>query len=206
MCVNAKVSITSFIVAIVSSLVLIFYGNKKYSKENLSTGIFFIYVGFMQLFEYFIWIDLDNKKGLNKFASILAPLFIINQPTVLYLIKSIIFNKNYIFLMIMNIIYFFVMMYQYSIYLNTEKLITGVGEKYLHWKWSKYLSVYCSYGIFFIINILIYFNINYALLVLILGGITYIISHKITNIDYNSVWCLFGANIPIFICIGSYFV
>ena len=75
MCINANASLSTFIFSIIGSIILIFFGNKKYHKENLLTGLLFIYVAFMQIFEYFMWIDLDDKKGYNKIATILAPLF-----------------------------------------------------------------------------------------------------------------------------------
>ena len=41
MCFNYKISLLTFIIGIISSLCLIIYGNKKYYKENIVTGIFF---------------------------------------------------------------------------------------------------------------------------------------------------------------------
>ena len=82
--------------------ILIFYGNKKYYKENIATGLFLIYVGFMQLFEYLIWIDIDNKKSYNKIGTIFGSIFNFSQPTALFVFNTIISNKHNLLLLILN--------------------------------------------------------------------------------------------------------
>jgi hypothetical protein len=168
MCVNAEVSLLSFIIGVISSVCLIYYGNKKFAKENLSIGIFFIYVSVIQLLEYFIWIDLDNKKGLNKIISIIFPVIIFSQPFIFYIIKSHIFNKNILWINLLIIFYIFIGIFKYKSYLENETLITNVKNKYLFWKWNKYNIIYL-YEIIFIISVFIYSNLYYSLLLLILG-------------------------------------
>lgn len=75
MCISSKASIFTFIFSIISSIILIFYGNKKFKDENLISGLLMIYIAFMQIFDYFIWIYLNNEKGYNKIASQLAAFF-----------------------------------------------------------------------------------------------------------------------------------
>jgi Na+/melibiose symporter-like transporter len=128
MCVNAEVSLSSFIIGVISSICLIYYGNKKFQKENLSVGIFFIYVSMIQLLEYFIWIDLDNKKGLNKIISIIFPVIICSQPVVFYIIKSIIFNKSVLWINLLIIYYILEAIFAYKSYLTNETLITKVKK------------------------------------------------------------------------------
>ena len=75
MCFSKKSSLLTFIIGVIGSLLLIFYGNKKYVKENLIAGLFFIFVSFMQFFDYLMWSDIDNKDGINHYSTLLAPLF-----------------------------------------------------------------------------------------------------------------------------------
>ena len=77
MCYSEKSSIHNFFIFIISSLCLLYFGNEKYKKENIIVGFFFIFVSFMQLFDYMFWIDLDNKKGLNHIATLIAPFYLI---------------------------------------------------------------------------------------------------------------------------------
>ena len=204
MCVNAEVSLSSFIIGVISSICLIYYGNKKFQKENLSVGIFFIYISFIQLLEYFIWIDLDNKKGLNKIISIIFPVVISSQPVVFYIIKSIIFNKNVLWLNLLIIYYILESIFAYNSYLTNETLITKVKNKYLFWKWDKYGSY--IYVIIFAFAVFLYTNFNYSLLLFILGSFSLFVSYKISNINYTSTWCLISAYMPIYMLAGSYII
>jgi hypothetical protein len=204
MCVNAEVSLSSFIIGVISSICLIYYGNKKFQKENLSVGIFFIYVSFIQLLEYFIWIDLDNKKGLNKIISIIFPIVISSQPVVFYIIKSIIFNKNVLWINLLIIYYILEAIFAYNSYLINETLITTKKNKYLFWKWDKYGSY--IYIIIFAFAVFLYSNFNYSLLLFILGSFSLFVSYKISNINYTSTWCLISAYMPIYMLAGSYII
>jgi hypothetical protein len=72
MCFNAPTSFLTFIIGIVSSLILINYGNKKFYLENHIFGIFNIFISFIQLMDFCFWIDLNNKMGLNNIKDIIA--------------------------------------------------------------------------------------------------------------------------------------
>lgn len=205
MCVNAEVSLTYFFIGVISSICLIYYGNKKFEKENLSTGIFFIYISFVQLFEYFIWTDIDNKKGINRIITIILPIIVYLQPVIFYIIKSIIFKESFSIVNLLIIIYIIYGIFQYNSYLKNEGLITRVKNKVLHWTWIKYW-IKNIYSILFTIVVFLYFNFYYALLLYILGTFLLIISHKIAIIDYDSIWCLLSAYIPIYILIGSHLI
>ena len=88
MCYTKELSMSSFIFGIITSILLIKYGDEKYKSENKAIGIFFIYISFAQLIEYLIWSDLECKTGSNKFASQVGPLLINLQPVVFYSIFS----------------------------------------------------------------------------------------------------------------------
>ena len=204
MCVNAEVSLSSFIIGVISSICLIYYGNKKFKKENLSVGIFFIYISFIQLLEYFIWIDLDNKKGFNKIISLIFPVIIFIQPIVFYIIKSFIFNKTLLLINLLIIFYILLGILKYKSYLTNKTLITTTKNKYLFWKWDKYGSYF--YLIIFTIAVFLYSNFYYSLLLFILGGFSLFVSFKIFNINYSSLWCLISAYIPIYMLVCSYII
>ena len=52
MCFSEKSSILTFIIGIISSILLIYYGSKKYAKENLIEDLFLFFTSFMQFFDY----------------------------------------------------------------------------------------------------------------------------------------------------------
>ena len=73
MCISKELSLTSFAIGILGSLLLLYKGNKEYQIENKIIAYVFMYVAIMQLFDFGFWIDLDNKKGFNKILTSLGP-------------------------------------------------------------------------------------------------------------------------------------
>ena len=133
------------------------------------------------------------------------PVVVYLQPIIFYIIKSIIFKQNFSIVNVLVVIYIIYGIFEYNSYLKNENLITKVKNKVLHWKWIKY-GIKNMYSILFVIVVFLYFNFYYALLLFILGIFLLIISHKIAIIDYDSIWCLLAAYIPIYMLIGSYLI
>ena len=125
MCFNYKVSLFTFTIGTIFSILLINYGNKKYALENKVAGIFLIFISAIQLMDFLFWIDLKNKMGINKITTILGPILNVCQPTILYLIKYFyykpdVLSMNYFNLpmAILNLIYFiyFIIGISFTIY------------------------------------------------------------------------------------------
>lgn len=205
MCVSSNASLFTFIFSIISSFILIFYGNTKYYKENLVTGIMFIYVSFMQIVDYFIWNDLDNKKNYNKMATISGAFLNYTQPTAIYIIKSIVFKKTNYIINLMNLIYFIYFIYKYHVFLNSNELTTSVSNKHLLWKWSKYFN-FLIYIITLIINIYVFMNFKYYLMIIILVLGCLILSYFKFKEHVGEFWCFIVAYTPLFICLFTYFL
>ena len=94
MCFNYQVSLFTFVIGIIFSILLIYYGNDKYSLENKVIGIFFIFISFCLFMDFLFWIDLTNKMGINRIATIVGPILNIGQPNILYIIKYIFYQPN----------------------------------------------------------------------------------------------------------------
>jgi len=206
MCISAKASIFTFIFSIISSIILIFYGNKKFKKENLIVGLLMIYVAFMQIFEYFMWIDLNNKKGYNKISSQLAALFNFTQPLVIYIISFIInFRKN-IYIFFINLLYFIFFCIYYNKFLNSKEIITHLKNKHLSWNWPKYFNIW-FYMIVLIINLCFVFtNIKYlSILIFIIFG-TLLFSYIKFYKHIGEFWCYIIAYIPLLFCGITYLI
>lgn len=205
MCVNANTSIFSFIFSIVSSIILILYGNKKYYKENIATGLFLIYVGFMQLFEYLMWIDIDNKKKYNRLGTIFGSIFNYSQPTVLFFLNTIISNKHNLLLLILNGIYYIYFLISLNNFFTNEIMQTNVVNNHLLWKWLTYFD-FRFYALIFTINIFTLYTFNYALLFFLIGFITLIVSARFFKENVGEIWCFFASYILIIICCLTYFI
>jgi len=205
MCFNYKVSIITFFIGIIFSLILIQYGNKKYILENKITGIFFIFISFIQFMDFLFWIDIKNKYGINKIVTIFGPILNICQPLILYLIKYYyykpnitIFENNNLPIALLNVMYFIYFIINYIIFLYNEKTITSTKNNHLNWPWINYFNPY-FYLILTAINIFYLFDLYYAFILFI---ITYFFLYISATFFYNNIgelWCFFGAFIPFII-------
>jgi hypothetical protein len=209
MCFNYKVSIFTFLLGVITSILLIFFGNKKYKTENMVFGISFIYISLMQLIDFLFWIDLDNKKGINKITTIIAPLVNVGQPTFFYLIKNIFYKRTNIITsisyLLANVIYFIYLLKNYFKFLNNNILITSVEKKHLKWQWIEYFSD-PFYVTLLALNIFYLSNFKYSLIVFLITYFFLLISYKYFNYHIGEIWCFFGVSIPILILLGSYLI
>lgn len=206
MCYSKNLSLKSFLFGIISSLLLITYGDKNNLLVNKSIGYFYIFVSFMQFFEYLFWLDINCKKGYNKFAAYMAPLFNHFQPIVVLLLNYKYLESSNIvplnILIILNIIYSLYVIIKYKEYIDQPKnlCIQTNDEGHLNWTWKKEFDngYYRYYLIIMIIN---YINFIYDKNILL----SFIISHIILGISYfnfkqniGEFWCLMVTGVPLF--------
>lgn len=207
MCFSSESSLFTFITGIISSLLLIYYGNKKYNKENISFGLFFIFVIFMQLFDYLFWNDLDNKKKINEKITLIAPIFNWTQPLFLFVVKSFLYKTfNLSIFSILNFIYLLnICINYYNFITNEKKFITKVKENHLSWRWKKYLNA-IFYSIISIFNVFYLTNFKYSLFIFILGTLSLILSNYFFNYHAGEIWCFFVVVIPLIMIPISYLI
>jgi hypothetical protein len=203
MCFNYKVSLLTFTIGTLFSILLINYGNKKYAIENKIAGIFFIFISAIQFMDFLFWIDLKNKLGINKITTILGPILNVCQPTILYLIKcyyltpDIMTMQNYNFpVAVLNLLYFIFFIKNYSKFLTNEKLVTGTENGHLKWPWIKYFNS-LFYLILLAINIFYLFNFKFALVFFLITYFFLFISVKYFYYNAGELWCFFGSFIPL---------
>ena len=206
MCISKNVSIITLTIGIISSILLYYFGNKKYNKENKIYSFFLFYVILMQLFDYIFWIDQDNKKNLNSIFSYIAPIFNYSQPTILYILKLYVNNieiKTYYdkFILLLNIFYVIISIFCYKNYINDKPVLTVKKGPHLNWKWTEHISVF--YFLLFIINIFYKSVINYSIMAAFIVFFGLYISFKYTNIFIGEIWCLIASVGALFFLIGS---
>ena len=93
MCISAQASLVSFFTNLFSCIALVKFGNVNLRFYNYIFAAFLIFVSLMQLVDFGMWIDIDCKSGINKFASAAGIVLIYLQPLVLvmlylYFVKS----------------------------------------------------------------------------------------------------------------------
>ena len=210
MCWSRDVSILAFTLIIGSCLLLKKFGNPEYRQYNNILCYFFIFVGLMQLVDFFMWIDLKCNKGYNKVATVLGMILNYLQPFILFMLvliftkinnKLIIIAKylNYGYLVI--IIGLFIHYIITTIYSKTGFCSVVNKEGHLKWLWTKknkYWNFYSLYHIAMIFNIYLLWSLGYSVISPIICYILLFISMIYFKQNVGELWCFFVVIIPLF--------
>jgi len=144
MCWNQHISLNTYVFSMGMLLLMIY--NNKYTPYKINVdgyGYFFI-VSFcsMQLIEYFLWKNLENKK-LNYFYSLLGQLLVGIQP-----IASLLLLTNTILKIQMILVY---SIFAVGIFFTHEKVFkTSVHNGHLKWSWLPIESYMYVIWLFFL--------------------------------------------------------
>ena len=212
MCFNYKVSLLTFTVGTIFSILLMNYGNPIYRTENKATGLALIFISLIQFMDFLFWIDIDNKIGINKVTTIAGPILNVCQPTILYLIKLFYYQPNILSLQNynlpiagLNIAYFIYFITVYVRFLLNDKLVTSTQDGHLKWPWLKYTNPY-PYLVLFAINIFYLFNFTYGLVLFSILYFFLYISKKYFKYSAGELWCFFGAFVPLIMFFLSFYI
>lgn len=220
MCFNYKSSLLTFFIGIIASYTVIKYGNSKYKIENTVFGIFSIFIAIIQFMDFLFWIDLKNKLGINYVTTLIGPLLNVGQPLILYIIKLVYFrpnlsitniyntntnNTNNISVFILNLLYFVYLVKMYISFLSKGTLTTSTKHGHLSWPWIKYSSAQ-FYLILFAINIFYLTDFTYSLMLFSFTYFLFFLSNTFFAYNIGELWCFFGAFIPVWMFIFSYYI
>ena len=211
MCFNYKVSLLTFVISFITSGLWIFYGNNKYHNENVVYGISFFFISFMQFFDFVFWIDLHNTYGINKIASIIAPIINAGAPTIFYLIKNLYYKPSFksptsIGFLIINILYFINVIINYVKYLYNSKLVSSVDKNgHIKWSWLPYFNSK-FYVIMLALNMFYLTNFKYSLSVFLITYLFLYLSWKYFSYNVGELWCFFATIIPSIMIILTYYL
>ena len=187
MCWNENISLNTFLFS-GFILALIIYNNSftKYKIQELNSKWIYFFIAsfvFMQLIEFFIWRNINNKFYNNIF-SILATLLLIVQPILSIMIVTNVKLRN-----LLLIAYLFLAV-PYSIYKFSNSNIHSVISESGHLRWNFfYLNPIILIGWFFFF--LFSFVYEKKLLGLVFGLSTLIIAFLNYTKDQTvwSMWC-----------------
>lgn len=210
MCFNSTISLTTFVLGVLSSILLSVYGNPKFKKENVTVSIFTLFIVVMQLFDYLFWTDLNNLNGINKISTLVASIINPSQPIILYIIKLLIytpihFTTRDIILLLLNCIYTITVIVGYISFLKNGDLITNKSHKHLKWKWLKYYNG-PFYLLLFALNIFYLSNLSYSLVSFILIYLFFGLSYLLFNYHVGEIWCFFGSSISLLMLFLSHII
>ena len=191
MCISKNLSLISFIVSIVSSITLLYFGN---APENQVISYYMMFVGLMQLVDYGAWIDLDCTKGSNRLSSIIGPLLNHIQPLLFLLLAYYYLQSSSIvpdkLIVSLGVIYGGYMIYKYITYLNTNNLCIQTDPlSHLVWQWGNNYN-YWGYHLLFLLGIINFYKYKGLLVFYIAAYILYSISIK------SEIWCFLITGLP----------
>jgi hypothetical protein len=213
MCFTANVSLITFLVGVVGSIFLMKYGNPKFHKENITSGIFLLFIAGIQLMEFLFWIDINNTIGINKITTIIGSLFNVGQPLFLYITKILYFTPKNILsienfnlpVFILNIFYLLNVVIFYISFINSSTIITRPENGHLSWPWIKYSNP-IFYILLLAINIFYLMDFKYAFVFFIITYLFFILSVVFFSYNIGELWCFFGVFIPYLMIIASYII
>jgi len=181
MCWNSQVSLNTFLFSF-SVLILIYINrNGKYRLENFHNKyvyLFFFSIIAIQLFEYFLWKNIDNKK-MNRLLSIIGLIIILSQPFFSILTFEDKNKKNKYLLFYL----FFIL----CIILFTLKKInfsTSVKNGHLQWNWLS-PNIICS--IVYLYFLLLPFTKTNKIIIILLLLLSFYNYYK--DNSWGSMWC-----------------
>lgn len=192
MCWNAEVSLNTFLFsAIVLSLVIYNNSFTKYKIQELNDKwmyVFIISVILMQLIEFFIWKNVNNKFYNNIFSMFAAFLLVIQPITSLMLLKNIQLRN-------LLLILYSSLAIPYSVYKSLTNNIHSIITKAGHLKWNLFgggATISMIWFFFFLFS----FVYERKWFGLIFGVIALIMAYLNNNIDGSvwSMWC-WGVNL-----------
>jgi hypothetical protein len=187
MCWNEDVSLNTFLFSSFV-LLLILYNNlfTKYKIKEFKNIFHYIFIAsfiFIQLIEFFIWRNINNKFYNNIF-SIIAQLLLIIQPIISIMLLSNIKLRNSL------LILYLLIAIPFSIYnFSTKNIHSVVSERgHLIWKFFDTTLISWLVWLFFFLFSIIYekglFGTLFALITLFITFLNYMNDNSVA-----SMWC-----------------
>ena len=204
MCWNKDISLNTFIFSTIG-LVFIYYTN-NYTKykikwfNNIYMYLFYFSFISMQLVEYFLWGNINNKEA-NAFYSKMGLFLIIIQPF-LYLmsITDIIHRNQIVLYYLIVVLIFFIYKYLFDpIILKT----TVADNGHLQWNWlpGKGFDVIFMFAWMFFFVYKLYYIRDYFFLVSLLFIIFMIYLYYLKSNTWGSMWCWAANTVMIYLII-----
>ena len=181
MCWNQYVSLNTYLFSMGMLLLMIYNNNYTPYKINVDIYGYFFILSFcsMQLIEYFLWRNLDNKR-LNYIYSLIGQILVAIQP-----VASLLLLTNPLLRVQMICLY---SLYVASILFTHKKIFkTSIQNGHLKWSWVPMnYTIYFVWLFFLMFSFIVNHNYLAILFAMFLFAITYV--HADTGTG-GSLWC-----------------
>jgi len=184
MCWNQHVSLNTFVFSAFVLGLMIY--NDLYTPYKFQTGknlvwyFFILSFSSMQLIEYFLWKNINDKKKVQIY-SILGQLLVISQPIVsLWMLKNELLKWSMLLLYIVPALFLFIS--------SNKNYKTTVVNGHLKWNWMPVSTLMYAIWLFFLLfSFVVNGHYNMILAALFLFVITYWSYYRVGTA--GSLWC-----------------
>jgi len=211
MCYTYNTSINSFIIGVISSIILLIINNQQSKidekrKDYNIIAYFFLFVTLMQLYDAIFWKYKDGK--VNEVTTKIAMITNHLQPIILALLiyyfkKSLKKESKYLIILYTVVITLYTLN-SWNKIKYTE--VTETSKPSLNWSWNHQYGEPIVYFIFLVtLIILFYQNVSYGgKLAAIISLLSFIFSLYKYQIQASTgrFWCFFSAYAPILFLIN----
>ena len=215
MCWSKESSKNAYITGMISSIMLLIFGNNMYK----TFGLLFFFVAQIQLLEYFMWSDQKCGEMNNIATKLLTPVLSLQAISLLfggwYLNTSVLSkNTSFTILIIAFILQLGTIMYEFNRDYNKKLCSLAIKDKGIEWKgWSRGLENFFTqpnillmlWGLIYPFAIFIYpFFLKKSLArnIFILAAYFSCITIMLANYyTWRSRWCYPAAYLPAFFVI-----
>lgn len=217
MCYSLEVSKNSFIINVIACFILFNYNKFSLNNNAKILSLFFLFVGFMQLFDWIFWNNQDtvNEKKMivNKFFTKVAMIFNHIQPIVLAFLL-LYYKKS-----LKKVSIFFLILYSVCIFYYTSTIYDTVNYTFKHqinvhntqrtsleWKWNEQQNAFIVYSIYLLtLTILSYENFNNPLnIILVFINLSSFFLFN-NGRDIGRFWCNYSSYIPVILLTADIF-
>jgi len=205
MCYSANISIITFLIGFIGSILVYYLGNTTSKIFGTLLG----FVSFMQLIEYLLWKH-QICDNYNRFLSITAMIINHLQPIV-FGIAILFFNKKMTsstisYILGIMIIYLCAIIPYSMQFLRNKKLLCTIKDnktRHLLWNWNNLPNSTIIYTCFFTLSMVLLALLGIpekkmAILLASMCVFTYISSYFLYPKHFvGSLWCFYTAFVPI---------
>lgn len=201
MCYSPEISKFNFVVNIITCYLLFNY-KSDITNDYKILSLFFLGVGFMQLFDYIFWLN-QEQNTTNYIFTKLAMILTYLHPLLLAVYCNM-YNGLDNFSMKISIIYLiYIIIRIITIYNYVDYTLVDEKSNILKWKWTSPPSFGIPelFGIIYILygNMIGYNNLNYPLniIAMIIYTLTSLLSQQKYKENAGAIWCKISSLVPL---------
>ena len=197
MCYSAQDSLLAYGINTVGCAALFFLARDAQFKV---LALFLLFVGQMQLFDYYFWTHQKCDKD-NNIATKFAIAFNHYQPSVLFFLQHLYgFKQSLEALIALGAYSLYSFIYNWEAFQKIDCTLPKNGQ--LEWRWTDLDGNILFYGLFILYLVLASFNfvdLPVKIAAAAVSIITYVAASKkeVLNIHFGRAWCYYAAFMPL---------